>query len=229
MTKKKQPISTHPHISPLLAFCISVVTIGLYSYIWTSRRYREVYPKAGWASHWLVPTTVSVLAVYVGFNLTTFLPFMFEPHDGAVITAYGYYALWGIAQVMTAWWLVTYLTRIRESQQKVPIIVMALFFSPLAIYYLQADINGQGGAEGTSVKWLAMAMAVVFGVGTVSVVYSQYPIPQMVWQLESDYQTVNEYIQCHEELGARYPNDEIGAYQYQNYLDAYDDCEAIVN
>ncbi len=216
-------------MSPLLTFCISVVTVGLYSFIWTSRRYREITPEAGWTSHWLVPTAVSVLAVYVGFNLTTFLPFMFEPHVGAVITAYGYYALWGIVQAITAWWLVAYLTGICENQQRTPLVLMALFFSPLAIYYLQMGINSQKDAEDVYVKWLAVMTAIIFGVGIVAVVHSQYPIRQAVSQLESEFRAANEYVQCHEELGARYPNDEIGAYQYQVYLDAYQDCEEIIN
>ena len=229
MAKKKQPEPpVHPQLSPLITLCLGIVTLGVYSYIWTSRRYREIDDDASWISHWLVPTVIAMVALVFGANLTTTVPFILKPGIGAVVTVVGYYILWGFVQVVSAWWMVVYMMRIDEDRKRVPLAIMTFFFSPIAVCYLQLKLNNQTWARRTRTRWLAVVLSIFAGLSVVVAVYTMYPIKDEIRATENIFYAINEYAQCHEDLQRRYPNKEIGAYQYQVYSDAYDGCEAIL-
>ncbi len=228
MAKKKPLPPIHPRISPFTVLGLGVVTAGLYSYIWTARRYKEVDDDAGWASHWLVPACVILAAILLSVGFTTVIPFVADPYQAAVASVYGNYALLGSVLIFGTWWMVRYMRRIDQEQQVLPLVFMSFFFSPLAIYYLQMELNERSDGSGVLTRWLAVVTSMVLGVGVFTAIYTRFPIDHEIMTLETEYRLANDYITCHEDLSARYPNDEVGAYQYQAYLDAYEDCEAIV-
>ena len=89
MAKKKPLPPIHPRISPFTVLSLSVVTAGLYSYIWTARQYKEVDDDAGRASHWLVPACVILAAVLLSVGFTTVIPFVANPYQAAAASVYG--------------------------------------------------------------------------------------------------------------------------------------------
>ncbi len=229
MAKKKQPEPpVHPQLSPLITLCLGIVTLGVYSYIWTSRRYREIDDDASWISHWLVPTVIAMVALVFGANLTTTVPFILKPGIGAVVTVVGYYVLWGFVQAVGAWWMVVYMMRIDENQKRIPLAIMTFFFSPIAVFYLQSKLDNRTWVRRTHARRLVVAVSVLASLSVVATVCAVYPVKNEIRVTESLFYAISEYTQCHEDLQRRYPNKEIGAYQYQVYSDAYDDCEAIL-
>lgn len=228
MVKKKQTAPLHPQTPPLLVFLFCVATLGLYAYIWTTRRYREVNPDAKWLSHWLVPIGWAAACLYAGYLASATIPFVFEPQRGAVITVYAFYALWAIVHITTAWWLAIYLTRIVPDQKRLPIILMAFFFPSIAVYYLQSTMTGTINPNAQFARWFSIVTALMFGGGFAAITITQFHPIQTIEQYEIEYRAAREYTTCHEELNVRYPNDEIGPYEYQRYTDAYEYCESIM-
>lgn len=227
MSKHTQ--QTHQYISPWIVVALGIVTLGIYACAWTARRYKETNPEAGWVSHWLVPTMVVLVAIALSISFRMVAPFIVSPEAAAVSWVYSNIALLGVAGMLVTWWMVYYMRRIDTSQPLIPLILMSFFFSPLAAYYLQIEISDQPEKGSKVLRWSAVIASTLLGAGTIILIYMQSPIDQEITTLETEYRMTGEYIKCHEALGARFPNEEIGAYQYQTYLDAYDDCESIID
>lgn len=229
MTYRKTPPPIHPPIHPLTAVGIGVITLGIYPFIWASRRVREANPHPRYMSHWTVPVCMVIIMIALSRGMTTVVPFIVDPALAAAISVYGNYALFLTTIGLGTWWLVYHFYQIDREQKLLPLILMTFFFSPLALYYLQMRINGLKRDDAMSIQWLTVAVAGVLSAGIATVILINFPIRPEIQRLEVEYRTANSYIQCHEDLGVRYPNEEITPYQYQAYVDDYEDCEAIIN
>lgn len=223
---------TQQYRSPWLVLLLGVVTFGLYAYIWVSQRYAESVEDNKWRNHWSVATCIFLLGILCGMGLAIISPIVIsDAAIAAAVTVYGGYGLFVLAQLFASWWLV-YHVKLLNNAWQVPVklpstIIMALLFSPFLIWCEQRRLNDDDSESLWFIRFGATTASAVVGLSLTGLVYANYPINEEIQSLRLEYQTLQEYAACHQDLEARYKDKEVDDAQYQTYLTEYADCESI--
>lgn len=226
-------------ISPWIVLILGVVTLGIYSVVWTSRRYAERGSPTKW-SHWSVPIGAALVMFVLAVALLATMPFVMDDMRAAAeIGVYGSLAMGLLMCVAMTCWMAHYVGRMSAKlKQPMPywaIFVTTLLFSPVLAAYMQYRMNDTAAQLSFLVPTLVGA---ALGVAGIAVLLIIAPPQQEIESLKGDYinmrqelrhieQLSGDYEKCVNDLDAAYPTDQITDDNYAEYKARYDACDEI--
>ncbi len=226
----------------------NVLTLGLYSIVWTALRRSELPKPQPKITHWAWFVGLNTLGIFSLIILMVYALIFIDDAQTAVDTiVYGAYAISILMTLWCVWWAVMNVQAIHAALElKLPrsiTIVTALFMYPALVVFEQVAINRSGQLskhhnELRKKQVMTVIISLVIGVPAYIFSYTTYPTEQDMQQFKRDHTELRrdlneidtlsaEYDACLDKLNEDYPDDDAAAEHYDAYMKAYNACDEI--